>query len=75
MNPFITLTTLDGQAIDINVTNICLYEKRGYRDSTETYTYIVFQSGGAVTRNVRETYETIQSRIQNYYTQQLYTQK
>ena len=69
MNPFITLTTTDGESIDVNITTICIYEKRTYRDSKDTYTYIVFATGGTVTRNVREKYETIKTLINNYYTQ------
>ena len=68
-NPFITLTTCSGIVIDINIDNICLYEERTYNDSQDTYTYIVMKSGGSVTRNIREKYETVKILINNYYTQ------
>lgn len=64
MNPFITLTRIQGKGqIRINVNSIVLYEQKTYSDSPRKYTYILVQGGQGCTREVEETPEEIDEMI------------
>lgn len=69
MNPFITLTLIQGKGpVHININSIVLYEQRKYTDSpskrTYIYTYILLLGGDACRREVEETPEQIDDLIQ-----------
>lgn len=64
MNPFITLTRIQGKGqIRININSIVLYEQRTYSDSPRKYTYILVLGGSGCTREVEETPEEIDEMI------------
>jgi hypothetical protein len=64
MNPFITLTRIQGKGqIRININSIVLYEQKTYSDSPRKYTYILVQGGSGCTREVEETPEEIDEMI------------
>ena len=68
MNPFIILTTTEGQPVRLNVNHIVAYDLRAFKKQygqqvAETFTYILIAGGSGCTRNVKETPEEIDELI------------
>ena len=64
MNPFITLTKINGDGyVSININHIVCYERRKYRDSDKRYTYILVNGGSGCSREVVETPDQIDMMI------------
>lgn len=66
-NPFIFLTDLHQNTIRINIGHIMTYDSRKFKDSDETYTYVLLAGGNALSREVKETPEVIDQMIAEYY--------
>jgi len=65
MNPFITLTLLNGQPTTINITKILCYEPRSFDEKEGEFTYILLPSN--CFRQVLESYEYTRELINAYY--------
>ena len=64
MNPFITLTKINGDGyVSININHIVCYERRKFRDSDKRYTYILVNGGSGCSREVTETPDQIDMMI------------
>ena len=70
MTPFMQLTLRDGTPCFINILQVVLVEPRKgenrYGDR-EPYTYIVLAGGECVTRNVKDSYESVMDAIIGYH--------
>lgn len=68
MNPFITLTNMDGEQVRINVNHIVTYQRRAYKKQygqkvPSTYTYVLLIAN--CTREIQEQPEEIDELINN----------
>ena len=80
MTPFMQLTLTDGTPCFISILQIVLVEPREYNNISydtvkDTYTYIVLAGGECVTRNVKDSYESVMDAIQCYYKNRDYVAK
>ena len=68
-NPFIFLTLVGPNEVKcrINISHIMSYRQKQYSDSKRKYTYILLAGGNALTREVTETPEYIDTLISNFY--------
>ena len=68
-SPFITLTLVGPNEVKcrINIKHIMSYHQKQYSDSKRKYTYILLAGGNALTREVTETPDHIDTLISNYY--------
>ena len=79
MTPFMQLTLRDGNPCFINILQVVLVEPRkvhnhmGGRD--ESYTYIVLSGGESITRNVKDSYDSVMGIIINYHKNKDYVAK
>lgn len=64
MNPFITLTKINGEGyVSININHIVAYERRKFRDTGNPYTYVLINGGSGCSREVVETPDKIDLMI------------
>ena len=68
MNPFITLTNVNGEQVRLNVNHIVAYERRAYKKQYNqqvptTYTYVLLIAN--CTREIQELPEEIDEMINN----------
>ena len=66
MNPFITLTRIQGGGdVDITINHIVAFHQKEYSDSPKKYTYILVAGGQGCSREVEETPEEIREMIRD----------
>ena len=55
MNPFITLTKINGEGYTtLNINHIVAYERRKFKDTGNPYTYVLLSGGSGISREVEE---------------------
>ena len=79
MTPFMQLTLTDGTPTFVNILQVVLVEPRKSRNTAGgrdvPYTYIVLSGGESITRNVKDSYDSVMGIIINYHKNKDYVAK
>ena len=64
MNPFITLTRINGEGYTtLNINHIVAYERRKFCDTGREFTYVLINGGSGISRKVEEKPDKIDMMI------------
>ena len=66
-NPFIVLTSIQGNKVRVNILHIITYTSVKYSDADQYYTYMTNSSPALVDTKFKESIEEIDKMIAEYY--------